>query len=98
MARRALGSWPWHLKQAPRHPRRGLGENPNERLEKYVEACRAVAKENEVPLVDHSKRCKDAEAKGTAIRDWTTDGCHPNPRGHTVLADLSEPVLKKALE
>ena len=76
----------------------GLGEDPNERLEKYVEACRAVAKERKVPLVDHYQHWKDAEAHGTAIRDWTTDGCHPNPRGHRELADLIEPILKKALK
>ncbi len=75
----------------------GLGEDPNIRLEKYVEACRAVAKEKKVALVDHYKRWKDAESKGTVLRDWTTDGCHPNPRGHKELADLIEPVLKKAL-
>ena len=76
----------------------GLGEDPNVRLENYVEACRAVAKEKKTPFVDHYKRWKDVEAKGTAIRDWTTDGCHPNPRGHKELADLIEPVLKKALK
>ena len=73
-------------------------EDPNERLEKYVEACRAVAKERKVPLVDHNQHWKDPEAKGTAIRDWTTDGCHPNPQGHRELADLIEPILKKALK
>jgi lysophospholipase L1-like esterase len=76
----------------------GLGEDPNANLEKYVEACRAVAKERKVTLVDHYKHWTDAEAKGTVLRDWTTDGCHPNPRGHQVLADLIEPVLKTALK
>lgn len=76
----------------------GLGEDPNDRLEEYVEACRAVAKELKVPLVDHYQHWKAAEVKGTTLRDWTTDGCHPNPRGHQELADLIEPVLKKALK
>src|SRR5262245_18785555 len=60
----------------------GLGENPNERFEKYLEACREVAKEKKVKLVDHYAHWKKAEADGTKIRDWTTDGCHPNPHGH----------------
>ena len=77
--------------------RNGLGENPNDRLGKYFEACRAVAKEKKVALVDHYKHWKDAEAKGTLLRDWTTDGCHPNPRGHKELADLIEPAWKKTL-
>ena len=76
----------------------GLGEDPNMRLEEYVEVCRAVAKEHKVALVDHYKHWKDAEANGTVLREWTTDGCHPNPRGHKELADLIEPVLKKALK
>jgi acyl-CoA thioesterase-1 len=76
----------------------GLGEDPNGLLEQYMEACRAVAKEHKVPLVDHYTHWKDAEAKGTVLYDWTTDGCHPNPRGHRELADLIEPVLKKALK
>ena len=76
----------------------GVGESPNDRLEKYVEACRAVAKERKVPLVDHYRHWTEAEAEGTRLRDWTTDGCHPNPRGHRELADLIEPVLAKALK
>src|SRR5262249_10358458 len=39
----------------------GLGENPNERLEKYIEACRAVAKDKKVKLVDHYAHWKKAE-------------------------------------
>jgi lysophospholipase L1-like esterase len=75
----------------------GLNEDPNERLEKYVEVCRAVAKEKKFTLVDHYEHWKKAEADGTKIRDWTTDGCHPNPRGHREMADLIRPVLLDAL-
>ncbi|MBN9119515.1 MAG: lysophospholipase [Planctomycetes bacterium] len=75
----------------------GLGENPNDRLEKYVEACCAVAKDKKLKLVDHYAHWKKAEAAGTKVRDWTTDGCHPNPRGHREMADLILPVLLDAL-
>jgi acyl-CoA thioesterase-1 len=75
----------------------GLDENPNTRLEKYVEACRAVAKDKKVKLVDHYAHWKKAETAGTKIRDWTTDGCHPNPRGHRELADLILPVMLEVL-
>lgn len=75
----------------------GLGENPNARLEKCVEACREVAKEKKVRLVDHYAHWTKAEAGGTKLRDWTTDGCHPNPRGHRELADLIRPALLDAL-
>jgi acyl-CoA thioesterase-1 len=75
----------------------GIGENPNERLEKYLEECRAVAKDKKVKLVDHYAYWQKAETNGTKIRDWTTDGCHPNPQGHREIADLIFPVLLDAL-
>lgn len=75
----------------------GVGEHPNVRLEKYVEACRAVAKEKQAALVDHFQHWTAAEAKGTDIGAWTTDQCHPNPDGHRVLAELMLPVVRSAL-
>ncbi len=76
----------------------GLGESPNGLLEAYVEQCRAVAKAKKVKLVDHYAHWQKAEADGTKIREWTTDGCHPNPRGHRELTDLIFPVLLEALK
>jgi len=76
----------------------GAGEHPNVRLEKYVEACRAVAAEKRTPLVDHFQHWTNAEAKGTDIGAWTTDQCHPNPDGHRVLAELMLPVVRAALK
>jgi acyl-CoA thioesterase-1 len=75
----------------------GLNEDPNERLEKYLEVCRAVAKDKKVKLVDHYAHWQKAEAAGTKIRDWTTDGCHPNPQGHREMADLILPTLTELL-
>jgi lysophospholipase L1-like esterase len=76
----------------------GAGEHPNARLEKYVEACRAVAAEKRTPLVDHFQHWTAAEAKGTDIGGWTTDQCHPNPEGHRVLVELMLPVVRAALK
>ena len=75
----------------------GVGEHPNVQLEKYVAACRAVAAEMRVLLVDHFAHWTAAEAKGTDLGTWTTDQCHPNPDGQRVLADLMLPVLRAAL-
>lgn len=77
----------------------GIGENPNVALEPYVAACREVAKERKVPLVDHFAAWTEAEREGTNLRDWTTDGCHPNPAGHgemarAILAVLQDPSGK----
>ena len=77
--------------------RNGLDENPNGRLEKYMEECRALAKDRKLPLVDHFAQWTKAESEGTKIADWTTDQCHPNPAGHRVMADLMLPVVLLAL-
>ena len=75
-------------------PPDGLGENPNVRLSPYMDACREVAAECRVPLVDHFTRWSEARSKGQALADWTTDGCHPNPRGHRELAAALLPALR----
>ncbi len=76
----------------------GIGENPNMRLERYMTACRDVATAEKVPLIDHFSHWTSAEKKGVKLRDWTTDGCHPNPRGHREMADLMLPSVVKCLE
>ncbi|MSU42553.1 MAG: lysophospholipase [Pedosphaera sp.] len=75
----------------------GAGEHPNLRLEKYVEACRAVAQEMKVPLADHFRVWTEQETKGVDVGTWTTDQCHPNPLGHQKLADTLLPILRAAL-
>lgn len=75
----------------------GLGENPNIRLEPYIEACRATAREWRVPLVDHFAEWSTAKDGGTDLHAWTTDGCHPNPAGHERLADAMLPVLTQTI-
>jgi lysophospholipase L1-like esterase len=79
----------WGDKAAPN----GVGENPNLRLEPFLEGCRQVAREQKVPLVDHFQIWSKANAEGTDIGQWTTDQCHPNPAGHRVLAEAMLPVL-----
>jgi lysophospholipase L1-like esterase len=75
----------------------GLGENPNVRLEPFMQACRDVAAECRVPLVDHFARWSESRSKGQELAEWTTDGCHPNPRGHREVADLLLPALLDAV-
>ncbi len=79
-------------------PPNGLGENPNVRLTPYMAACRDVASASHIRLVDHFARWTEAESRGQSLRDWTTDGCHPNPRGHRELADAIWPVLLDSLQ
>lgn len=75
----------------------GAGEHPNLRLERYVDACREVARETQTPLVDHFAHWTAAAAKGTDVGAWTTDQCHPNVEGHQVLTQTILPVLRHVL-
>ncbi|NBQ58036.1 MAG: hypothetical protein EBU32_06565 [Opitutaceae bacterium] len=93
------------LMTAPRfgdkNPRNGLGEDPNVRLAPFMERCRQVAREAQVPFVDHFDAWTQAEARGQRVQDWTTDGCHPNPLGHAELAPrvitVVEPLVRALL-
>jgi acyl-CoA thioesterase-1 len=71
----------------------GVGEHPNRRLENYVECCRDVAKELNVPLVDHFAYWTTQEKMGQNLDAWTTDTCHPNPMGHEALTQLIVPAI-----
>ncbi len=75
----------------------GIGENPNAKLEPFVRACRDVAKEWRVPLVDHFANWSTARNAGADLHAWTTDGCHPNPDGHRKLAEATLPALVTAI-
>ncbi|MFO0965956.1 MAG: GDSL-type esterase/lipase family protein [Gemmataceae bacterium] len=76
----------------------GIGANPNVSLERYVEACREVAKETKTPLVDHFAHWTKASAAGTDVGTWTTDQCHPNAQGHAEIVRLTLPVVREALK
>lgn len=65
----------------------GLRENPNVRLEPYVKVVRSIAHERKLPLVDHYAAWSAARDRGVMLMSWTTDGCHPNPEGHRILAE-----------
>lgn len=75
-------------------PPNGIGESPNESLEHFVVACREVAGEVDAPLVDHFAHWSRAERNGTKLRDWTTDGCHPNAAGHAEIAKVTLKTLR----
>ncbi len=77
--------------------RNGLGENPNVRLARFVGACRDVAREKNVLLVDHFARWTRAAEAGEDLARWTTDGCHPDPRGHREMGAAIVPELIAAV-
>jgi len=75
-------------------PKNGIGEESNLRLGQYMMACRGVAKQKDVPLVDHFAHWSAQLAKGVKLQPWTTDGYHPSPRGHD---DIAHRILQVIL-
>jgi lysophospholipase L1-like esterase len=72
----------------------GAADNPNILLDQFVRVCRVVATETKTPLVDHNLHWSMSSQRGIDIGEWTTDQCHPNPRGHRELAELMLPFLR----
>jgi len=67
----------------------------NFKLKEYVEAVRDIAGEENIPLVDHFNEWLKWEKRGKDIDAWMTDGVHPNPRGHRLMAATIFKVLKR---
>jgi hypothetical protein len=64
---------------------------------KIVAIGREVARETKPPLVDHFAHWTKANTAGTDVGSWTTDQCHPNPKGHDEMARLILSVVRKLL-
>lgn len=75
----------------------GNGGDPNISLDKYVPVCRELAKQENIPLVDHYQIWTDADQKAINIADWTTDLYHPNPEGQRRMADAILPIVLKSI-
>lgn len=62
---------------------------------KYMSAIRSVARNADVPLIDHSAYWQQkAKASGSAPYFWMSDAIHPNEMGHRVFAELIFKKLK----
>ncbi len=72
-----------------------IEQGANGPITPYVEVCRELAEEYQVPLVGNFAIWQ-AMPEGSTDK-LTTDLTHPNADGHQVLADSIEPVLRKAL-
>jgi lysophospholipase L1-like esterase len=70
----------------------------NFKLEEYAEAVRRVAAKENVPLVDHFNQWLKWKNRGKDIDTWMTDGIHPNPKGHRLIAAAIFKALNKELK
>ena len=71
----------------------GIGEHCNVRLAQYAEVARQVAETLQVPLIDHFAAWAEISKSGTDLNEWTSDGYHPNPKGHVELAGRMLPIV-----
>lgn len=67
-------------------------------LANYAERMRAVAREMQVPLVDIYAEYDAEEFQQSPCRELLPDGMHPSDKGHALVAEKLEPVLRSALE
>jgi lysophospholipase L1-like esterase len=75
-----------------------VSQGVNFNLAAYVEACRDVAQAEGMPLVDLFGDWSEWARKGTNIDRWMTDGMHPNPEGHGLIAKSLFYVLAEEME
>lgn len=67
-------------------------------LLKYNAALRQLARELDVPLIDvHASYFPWAKQNGLSIKDMLPDGIHPNDLGHSLVAELLSPVIRRLL-
>lgn len=72
-------------------------QGPNHKLVHYVRTARLIALREHVPLVDNFAAWAELALIGIDLNALTTDGCHPNPDGHVVLARTIYPTLAALL-
>jgi len=67
----------------------GGAPNRERSFPKYMAAVRVVAREEQVPVIDHlSYWRRKAKLAGSDQHPWMGDAIHPNGMGHRVLAEL----------
>jgi lysophospholipase L1-like esterase len=86
---------PWGEGELTMYPEHVTSFNP--RLETYVQAMRAVAARTSVPIADLYAHCRERQAVGVQLAWWMLDQCHPDPRGHAMIAEFLWPYFWQEL-
>ncbi len=67
------------------------------KLAEYSDVVRAVASEEDVPLIDAFKAFEEYDrVDGQSVDDLFLDGMHPNGKGHALIAELLTPLVQEA--
>ena len=67
------------------------------KLAEYCDVVRAVAREEDLPLVDAFKAFQEYDrVDGQSVDDLLLDGMHPNDKGHAIIAELLAPLIQEA--
>lgn len=61
----------------------------------YMNECRLIADAFDVTLVDNFARWSELALTGHDIDALMTDGVHPNPAGHRIIAETILPVIRR---
>jgi len=86
------------VKASAREPYGSEAKGMNFLLERYCNRVRAVAKDEGVPLIDVYREFWEAAGQREGQLDGLlTDGMHPNPVGHQLIADRLAGLLKEAM-
>ncbi len=74
-----------------------VSQGVNFKLVAYATACREVARAEDVPLCDLFVEWSDHAHRGTIIDRGMSDGMHPNPEGHGLIAKSLFSVLAEEI-
>ena len=70
-----------------------LESGSNYFLKPYIAACREIAENHKVSLVDNYRHWEEKAEMGQNLDDWLIDGVHPNEVGHREIARTMFRVL-----
>ncbi len=62
-------------------------------IKPYIAACREIADQMQIPLIDNYRHWEEKQNMGVNICEWFVDGIHPNAEGHRQIARTMFPVL-----
>lgn len=70
----------------------------NSLLDSYVREVRAIAKQHNLPLVDHFKLWLEMDKEASILNKFLPDGVHPNVEGNRLIAQTSFEILKETFQ